>query len=163
LGAARGSTGAAASGDSRVSCGRGKPRRGGSRVAYRRAFPNALVVCVALSFANLAVPRASASVNHGLASWYGEEHRGKLMANGKPFNPDKYTAASWYFPLGTKVRVTLAQPEGPRRSVVVTITDRGPAREYVRDGRIIDLSRAPFKKLAPPRLGLVVVAVQAVR
>jgi rare lipoprotein A len=93
-----------------------------------------------------------------LASWYGEEHRGKLMANGKRFNPDKFTAASWFYPLGSKVRVTLALPSEPPRSVVVIVTDRGPAREYVRDGRIIDLSHAPFKKLAPPYLGLVAVA-----
>jgi rare lipoprotein A len=98
-----------------------------------------------------------------LASWYGEEHRGKLMANGKHFNPDKFTAASWFYPLGTKVRVTLASASAPRRSVVVTITDRGPARELVRDGRIIDLSHAPFKQLATPYLGLVAVAVEPVR
>ena len=94
----------------------------------------------------------------GLASWFGEEHRGKLMANGKRFNPDKFTAASWFYPLGSKVRVTLALPSEPPRSVVVIVTDREPAREYVRDGRIIDLSHAPFKKLAPPYLGLVAVA-----
>jgi rare lipoprotein A len=118
---------------------------------------------MALSFAGLAVPPTSAAVNVGLASWYGEEHRGKLMANGKRFDPDKFTAASWYFPLGTRVRVTLASGAEQPRSVLVTITDRGPAMEFVRDGRIIDLSRAPFKRLAPPHLGLVAVAVQPVR
>ena len=122
--------------------------------------PKALVVCVSLVFGYPDVPRAGPASDSGLASWYGEEHRGKLMANGKRFNPDKFTAASWFFPLGSKVRVTLAAPSEPPRSVVVTITDRGPAKEYVRDGRIIDLSHAPFKKLAPPYLGLVAVAVQ---
>ena len=106
--------------------------------------------------------KAGTPRDSGLASWYGEEHRGKLMANGKRFNPDKFTAASWFYPLGSKVRVTLAGPSESPRSVVVTITDRGPAKEYVRDGRIIDLSHAPFKKLAPPDLGLVAVAVQPV-
>jgi rare lipoprotein A len=91
----------------------------------------------------------------GLASWYGEEHRGKLMANGKPFDPDGLTAASWSFPLGAKVRVTLNTPGEPRRSVLVTITDRGPSHELVRQGRVIDLSRAAFEKLAPIDLGLV--------
>jgi peptidoglycan lytic transglycosylase len=85
------------------------------------------------------------------------------MANGKRFDPDKFTAASWYFPLGTKVRVTLASRSEPRRSVLVTITDRGPASGLVRDGRIIDLSHATFRKLAPPQVGLVAVAVQVVR
>lgn len=84
------------------------------------------------------------------------------MANGKRFNPDKFTAASWFYPLGTKVRVTLASPSARSRSVVVTITDRGPAKDLVRDGRIIDLSHAPFKKLAPPDLGLVGVSVYPV-
>jgi rare lipoprotein A len=98
-----------------------------------------------------------------LASWYGEEHRGRLMANGKRFDPDKFTAASWFYPLGTKVRVTLASRTERPRSVVVTITDRGPAMDFVRDGRIIDLSHAPFKKLASPKIGLVAVAIRAVR
>ena len=64
------------------------------------------------------------------------------MANGHRFNPDKLTAASWFYPLGTKVQVTLASASQPSRSVVVTITDRGPAWEYVREGRTINLSRA---------------------
>jgi rare lipoprotein A len=98
-----------------------------------------------------------------LASWYGEEHRGKLMANGKRFDPDRFTAASWFYPLGTKVRVTLASPSAPKRSVVVTITDRGPDKELVRDGRIIDLSHAPFRQLISPGWGLAAVAVEPVR
>jgi rare lipoprotein A len=76
------------------------------------------------------------------------------MANGKRFNPDKLTAASWFFDLGTKVVITHA-----RRSVVVEITDRGPAKRLVSGGRKIDLSRAAFAKLAKPGLGLVDVTV----
>ena len=118
------------------------------------------MVCATLSFAGLGLARASAPAKFGLASWYGEEHRGKLMANGKRFNPDRFTAASWFYPLGTKVAVTLASTSQPRRTVIVAITDRGPAKELVRDGRIIDLSHAPFQQLAPPYVGLVAVAVQ---
>ena len=72
-----------------------------------------------------------------VASWYGEDHRGRLMANGKPFDPDKLTAASWFYPLGTKVRVTLKSPvqvSSVPRSVLVTITDRSPARRLARPG-----------------------------
>lgn len=83
------------------------------------------------------------------------------MANGKKFNPDKFTAASWFYPLGTKVRVTLQGR--PQKSVLVTITDRGPARRLVREGRIIDLGHAPFRRLAHPDLGLVAVVVTPVR
>lgn len=88
------------------------------------------------------------------ASWYGDEHRGRLMANGRPFNPDAMTAASWSYPLGTRVRVISGA-----HSVVVTITDRGPAWRLVRQGRIIDLSRAAFARLADTKVGLIHVFV----
>ena len=89
------------------------------------------------------------------ASWYGKEHRGQLMANGQHFNPDKLTAASWFYELGTKVVVTCAD-----RRVVVEITDRGPSKRLVQKGRTIDLSRAAFAKLASPTLGLIDVTVE---
>jgi rare lipoprotein A len=98
----------------------------------------------------------------GLASWYGEAHRGRLMANGRKFDPDKFTAASWFYPLGTHVRVTVNAPEFESRSVMVTITDRGPARRLVEHGRVIDLGRAAFEKIAPPDLGLVEVVVEPI-
>ena len=91
-----------------------------------------------------------------------------MMANGKRFNPDGLTAASWFYPLGTRVRVT-TKPElnvlnpQPIRTVVVTITDRGPARRLVRRGRIIDLTPVAFKQLADSDLGLVQVIVQPER
>ena len=77
------------------------------------------------------------------------------MANGQRFNPDKLTGASWSFDFGTKVVVTHAN-----RSVVVEITDRGPAKRLFQDGRKIDLSRAAFAKLADPDFGLIDVTVR---
>jgi rare lipoprotein A len=74
------------------------------------------------------------------------------MANGVPFNPDELTAASWFFPFGTQIQVL-----HENRSVIVTITDRGPAMRLVRQGRIIDLSEAAFRQLADPRNGLIYV------
>jgi rare lipoprotein A len=103
---------------------------------------------------------ASPPPKAGLASWYGESHRGKLMANGKKFDPSKLTAASWSHPLGARVRVSL---KDPARSVIVTITDRGPARSLVREGRIIDLAQAAFERLASSSIGLVAVTVEPVR
>ena len=89
------------------------------------------------------------------ASWYGDKQRGLPMANGQQFNPDRLTAASWFFDFGTKVVVTHAN-----RSVIVEITDRGPTKRLVREGRRIDLSRAAFAKLADPDLGLIDVTVR---
>src|SRR4029077_6209963 len=96
----------------------------------------------------------------GVASWYGEEHRGKLMANGQPFDPDQLTAASWFYPLGTRLQIS--RRSQPERSVLVTITDRGPAKRLVRQGRIIDLSRGAFERIAHPDLGLADVTIEVV-
>ncbi len=122
----------------------------------------ALLLSIALFCVGVGAARAITPAAAGLASWYGEEHRGKLMANGRPFDPEKLTAASWFYRLGTEVCVTRATATGPVCSVLVTITDRGPAHELVRSGRIIDLSHAAFKRLAPPGSGLVAVTVQPV-
>jgi len=69
----------------------------------------------------------------GTASYYGYDGSGNHTASGKKFNPEGLTAAHRSLPFGTKVRVTNTRNG---RSVVVSITDRGP---YIR-GRIIDLS-----------------------
>jgi rare lipoprotein A len=107
----------------------------------------------------VALPLAAGpAMTEGLASWYGEAHRGRLMANGEKFDPDRLTAASWFYPLGTRVRVRLRSQ--PQRSVLVTITDRGPAKRLVNEGRIIDLTHAAFKELSSPEAGLVPVTVQ---
>lgn len=91
---------------------------------------------------------------HGqLASWYGDELRGRPMANGKPFNPSALTCASWRYPLGTRLRVSYGT-----RWVVVTVTDRGPNRRFKK--RVIDLSHASFKRLADPKLGLIEVKIE---
>jgi rare lipoprotein A len=116
-----------------------------------------------MAVAPLAAPAATAAVS-GTASWYGEENRGKPMANGQPFDPEKLTAASWFYPLGTRVQVSLkVDPRvlnpRPPRTVWVTITDRGPHRRLVRAGRIIDLSHAVFRRLADPEIGLIEVIV----
>jgi rare lipoprotein A len=99
----------------------------------------------------------------GVASWYGEDHRGRLMANGKKFDPDQLTAASWFFPLGSKVRVTVLGPGNQAKTVIVRITDRGPSMDLVREGRIIDLTYAAFQRLSSPERGLIDVKVERVQ
>lgn len=90
----------------------------------------------------------------GVASWYGEPHRGRLMANGKPFDPDALTCASWHYPFGTRLRITNISNG---RSVVVTVTDRGPARRLK---RVIDLSRAAFQAIDNLDNGLITVSIE---
>ncbi len=82
------------------------------------------------------------------------------MANGQKFDPDNCTAASWTYPLGSLVRVTLESTNRPTRSLIARITDRGPARKWVEQGRIIDLSQAAFARLAPVETGLIPVSIE---
>ncbi len=103
-------------------------------------------------------PAWGRKIDQGVASWYGESHRNLPMANGEPFNPDKLTAASWFYPMGTRVQVSHG-----RRSVTVKITDRGPAERLVREGRIIDLSQAAFARLGDLDDGLIQVRVKPVQ
>jgi rare lipoprotein A len=119
-----------------------------------------ILVTLALFVAMLSTTLAGPKPSLGVASWYGEDHRGRLMANGRKFNPDHLTAASWFYPLGTKVRVTLRHRNKQPRSVIVRITDRGPSMDLVRDGRIIDLTHAAFRQLSSPHYGLVSVKVE---
>jgi rare lipoprotein A len=61
-----------------------------------------------------------------------KNQNGSKTASGRPLRDHELTAAHRSLPFGSKVRVTGSNG----RSVVVTITDRGP---FAR-GRIIDLS-----------------------
>jgi rare lipoprotein A len=65
------------------------------------------------------------------ASYYST---GLRTANGEPFDPDGFTAASRTLPFGTRLQVT---NPATGRSVVVRVNDRGP---FIR-GRSLDLSR----------------------
>src|ERR1035437_6323415 len=55
------------------------------------------------------------------ASFYGEGYRGKLMANGHPYDPDGYTCACWDWPLGTGLLV-----EHGGQGLVFKLPDHGP-------------------------------------
>jgi rare lipoprotein A len=95
----------------------------------------------------------------GAASYYGESYRGQIMANGERFNPDAMTCAAWDWPLGTILRVTYAPQAGESRNVLVTVTDRGPAKRL---NRKIDLSEEAFADLAPPSEGVIPVKIEVV-
>lgn len=75
------------------------------------------------------------------ASYYHDKFNGKKTASGIPFDNAKFTAAHKKLPFGTQVKVTNI---ANGKSVVVTITDRGPYSK----GREIDLSKAAFKSIA---------------
>ena len=92
------------------------------------------------------------------ATWYGPAHRGKLMADGRRFNPDALTAASWDYPLGSKLKILHGG-----KSVMVEVTDRGGVRRFFQLGKTIDLSRAAFAQLAKLEAGSISVRIERVK
>lgn len=90
--------------------------------------------------AALAAVMGSARAESGIASHYSTRELGPRTASGGSLNDGALTAAHKTLPFGSRVRVT---NNANGRSVVVTITDRGP---YVR-GRVIDVSAAGARAL----------------
>lgn len=97
-----------------------------------------------------ALAGSSAHARPLLASFYGFES-GTHTADGRRFRPLGLTAAHWTLPFGTRVRV---KDRATGRSVVVTITDRGP---HPRLRREIDLSLGAARALGITHRGVVAV------
>lgn len=76
----------------------------------------------------------------GMASWYGDAHHDKMTASGHLYQSGEFTAAHPTLPFGSEIRVTNLSNS---RSVVLTITDRGPFTQ----NRIIDVSEAAASAL----------------
>lgn len=131
-----------------------------------------IISAVACVFLLLTAPVWAGEVRTGTASWYSRASVAKegnptgVMANGKQLNDQAFTAASWDWPLGTRLTVCAqTQPRvqsGHEESCVhLTVCDRGPSKRLYRHGRIIDLSQAAFTALAPLEVGVIPVTVTA--
>ncbi|TXH68125.1 MAG: septal ring lytic transglycosylase RlpA family protein [Thiothrix sp.] len=105
---------------------------------------------ILMSTTNEAATRHSVNANKpaavsegyvGLASFYAKKFHGRFTASGQRYTNEGFTAAHSLLPFGTKLKVTNLRN---KRSVVVTVNDRGAFHAY---GRIIDLSRAAAKEL----------------
>ena len=115
-----------------------------------------LLVVTCSHNSNPSEPSASSSqVFVGLASFYASNFAGKSTASGSPYDPNQLTAAHRTLPFGTKVLVTNLDND---KSVVVTISDRGPEE---RD-RIIDVSFAAAQALEMLSAGVVKVRVEVI-
>jgi rare lipoprotein A len=92
-------------------------------------------------------PSVFTRLTSGLASWYGEVLQGHTTASGRIFDKEELTAAHRTLPFGSKVKVTDLRN---RRSVIVTITDRG----VLNADRVIDLSLAAARQLGMVKMGV---------
>lgn len=98
----------------------------------------------------------SASVGYeesGEASYYAAKYQGRKTASGERFNQNAHTAAHKRLAFGSRVKVTNI---ANGKSVIVRINDRGP---FVR-GRIIDLSKSAFQRIASTRHGVIDVEIK---
>ncbi len=89
----------------------------------------------------------------GTASWYGDEFANRRTASGERFDPRGLTGAHRSLPLGSRVRVTNLMNG---RSVLVTITDRGPFHRR----REIDLSFGAARAIGMVQRGLARVLIE---
>ena len=106
----------------------------------------AAIAAVAVSLPAAAMAQARKQFT-GVASFYDKNYSGKTAA-GVRYDPTKFTAAHRTLPFGTKVLVTDTRT---KRSVTVTVNDRGP---FIK-GRVIDLSYAAASALKMQGRGLV--------
>jgi rare lipoprotein A len=95
----------------------------------------------------------------GKASWYSKQSPGirKHTANMEVFDDRQLTCAMWGAPFNQVVKVT---NRANGKSVVVRVNDRGPHFRYFRKGRLIDLTKTAFKKIASPDNGLIEVEIE---
>jgi len=91
----------------------------------------------------------------GQASWYGAAFHRRQTASGELFDLHRMTCAHRTLPLGTTVRVTNLLNG---RSVLVTITDRGPFRRH----RDIDVSYGAARVLDMVQRGVARVLIEPV-
>lgn len=97
------------------------------------------------------------------ASWYGttgdtcDPWKHTRTANGEVFNENALTGASWKFPIGSHVKVTNLRNH---KSIIIRINDRGPGKRLYKKGRIIDLTRGAFSRIAPLTDGVIPIRTQ---
>lgn len=103
------------------------------------------------------IPAEIPNYRTGVASFYSYECADQPMANGRIFDPEDRTCASWFHEFGT---VLIVKSLDTGRSTEVVVTDRGPNKRLVREGRIIDLSKRAFEDICDLDKGLTRVEIQ---
>jgi len=97
-----------------------------------------IVICCFLFMAACATTEAADNkIYRGNASWY---QKGKKTADGKKFNPTKYSVAHRTLPFGTMLRLTNVSNGNTIEAIV---NDRGP---FVK-GKELDVSRGAAQAL----------------
>ncbi len=123
---------------------------------YEKIIPLFIILAFVLGCAHLGPASQPGDANEGLAAYCSDRLHGRATASGAPYDKNALTAAHRTLPFGTVVRVTNLVN---RRSVQVTVIDRGP---FSHRERIIDLSRKAAERIDMIRAGIVPVRVEIV-
>lgn len=132
--------------------------------APRRRVP--LLVPAAVLILGLLLGVSVCFAEVGTASYYTykscvrEGTSGVWTASGERYNENDLTAAMWDIPFGAQFMVTNM---ANNKIVIVRINDRGPSRRLVKKGRIIDLSKGAFLKIADLRTGVINVSISQIK
>lgn len=84
---------------------------------------------------------------------------GGKTANGEQFDENALTCATWGYLFGARLKVTNLENG---KSVICRVTDRGPNMKLYRAGRIVDLSKGAFSRIADLKRGVINVNVEEV-
>jgi len=116
------------------------------------------MICLTL-FAFIKEVNSTVVLFDGMASWYSENDPEilKTTANMERFSDEKLTCAMWGLAFNTILKVTNT---GNGKSVFVRVNDRGPAKRLVQKGRIVDLTKSAFAKIADLEKGLIHVKIE---
>lgn len=95
----------------------------------------------------------------GKASWYSEQSPGINLrtANNEIFDDREMTCAIWGVPFNKLIRVTNL---ATGKSIIVRVNDRGPHYRFVRQGRVVDLTKTAFARLSSLHHGLINVQLE---
>lgn len=116
-----------------------------------RKIKSLCAIFVLIIFNNPAV----ASVEYGLASWYGGKNHMKLTASGQKFNKNDLTAAHKKYKMFSVVKVTNLKNG---KCALLTINDRGPFKYQ----RKIDVSEFAAEYLGFKKYGLAKVKIEPI-
>lgn len=107
----------------------------------------------------LSIPEIPDETTVGDASWYDYD-----LPDYPDYSKDHYTAAARFWPRGTKLKVCNFQvvPSDLHNCVQVRVNDYGPDANRHPE-RIVDLSSAAFKRLAPLSSGIIPVEVTEIK
>jgi rare lipoprotein A len=93
----------------------------------------------------------------GKASFYTVKSSGLQTANGERYNEDALTCASLDYKFNTLLKVTNIENG---KAVIVRVNDTGGFKKY---GRIIDLSKGAFSKIANLKQGIITVKIEVMK